>query len=133
MIFYGPSGTGKTTVANIIAKSSGKKLYKLNATNASVSDIKDIIDDLSGFEGMNGVLLYLDEIQNFNKKQQQSLLQFIEDGSITLIASTTENPYFYVYNAILSRSNVFEFKQIEEHKLPEHFNVFDAMTGASRK
>ena len=112
MIFYGPSGTGKTTVANIIAKASDRKLYKLNATNASVSDIKDIIDELSGFSGMNGILLYLDEIQNFNKKQQQSLLQFIEDGSITLIASTTENPYFYVYNAILSRSNVFEFKQI---------------------
>lgn len=117
MIFYGPSGTGKTTVANIIAKASDRKLYKLNATNASVSDIKDIIDELSGFSGMNGVLLYLDEIQNFNKKQQQSLLQFIEDGSITLIASTTENPYFYVYNAILSRSNVFEFKQVEPEEI----------------
>lgn len=112
MIFYGPPGTGKTTIANIIAEISNKKLYKLNATNASVSDIKDIINDLGGFDTANGVLLYLDEIQNFNKKQQQSLLQFIEDGSITLISSTTENPYFYVYNAILSRSSVFEFKAL---------------------
>ncbi len=112
MIFYGPPGTGKTTIANILAKVSNKKLYKLNATNASVSDIKDIISDLDGFDSMGGVLLYLDEIQNFNKKQQQSLLSFIEDGSITLIASTTENPYFYVYNAILSRSSVFEFKSL---------------------
>lgn len=112
MIFYGPPGTGKTTIANILAKVSNKKLYKLNATNASVSDIKEIISDLDGFDAMDGVLLYLDEIQNFNKKQQQSLLSFIEDGSITLIASTTENPYFYVYNAILSRSSVFEFKSL---------------------
>ncbi|MBE7014675.1 MAG: replication-associated recombination protein A [Ruminococcaceae bacterium] len=112
MIFYGPPGTGKTTIANILADVSNKKLYKLNATNASVSDIKDIIGDLGGFDAMGGVLLYLDEIQNFNKKQQQSLLSFIEDGSITLIASTTENPYFYVYNAILSRSSVFEFKPL---------------------
>jgi len=112
MIFYGPPGTGKTTIANILAKVSDKKLYKLNATNASVSDIKEIISDLDGFDSMGGVLLYLDEIQNFNKKQQQSLLSFIEDGSITLIASTTENPYFYVYNAILSRSSVFEFKSL---------------------
>lgn len=113
MIFYGPPGTGKTTVANIIAKMSDKKLYKLNATNASVSDIKEIIDGLGGFDTLDGVLLYLDEIQNFNKKQQQSLLQFIEDGSITLISSTTENPYFYVYGAILSRSSVFEFKPLD--------------------
>jgi len=112
MIFYGPPGTGKTTIANIIARLSDRKLYKLNATNASVSDIKEIISSLGGFDTLNGVLLYLDEIQNFNKKQQQSLLQFIEDGSITLISSTTENPYFYVYNAILSRSSVFEFKPL---------------------
>ena len=109
MIFYGPSGTGKTTMANIVAKMSNKKLYKLNATNASVSDIKNIISELGMLGSENGILLYLDEIQNFNKKQQQSLLEVIENGSVTLIASTTENPYFYVYNAILSRSAVFEF------------------------
>ena len=114
MIFYGPSGTGKTTVANICANVCGKKLYKLNATNASTKDIKDIAADLDSFETRNGVLLYLDEIQNFNKKQQQSLLEYIENGSITLIASTTENPYFYVYNAILSRCTVVEFKPVEK-------------------
>lgn len=112
MIFYGPSGTGKTTIANIAARMSDKKLYKLNATNASVSDIRAIINDLDSFGNTQGVLLYLDEIQNFNKKQQQSLLEFIENGSITLIASTTENPYFYIYNAILSRSTVFEFQPV---------------------
>ncbi len=113
MIFYGPSGTGKTTVANIAATVSNRKLYKLNATTASVSDIKQIISELDGFDAMQGVILYLDEIQNFNKKQQQSLLEVIENGSITLIASTTENPYFYIYNAILSRCSVFEFKPVE--------------------
>ncbi|ADL51558.1 replication-associated recombination protein A [Clostridium cellulovorans] len=112
MIFYGPPGCGKTTVANIIAKATNKRFFKLNATNASTKDIKEIILELDTFMGAKGVLLYLDEIQNFNKKQQQSLLEFIENGSITLIASTTENPYFYVYNAILSRSNVFEFKMV---------------------
>lgn len=114
MIFYGPSGTGKTTVANIIAQNTGKRLYRLNATTASVSDIRDITKELGTFMSMNGVLLYLDEIQNFNKKQQQSLLEFIENGQITLIASTTENPYFYIYNAVLSRSTVFEFKTLEK-------------------
>lgn len=109
MIFYGPSGVGKTTVANIIAAQTGKQLHRLNATNASVSDIKQIVSTLDSFMTMNGVLLYLDEIQHFNKKQQQSLLEFMENGKITLIASTTENPYFYVYNAVLSRSVVFEF------------------------
>lgn len=113
MIFFGPSGTGKTTMANIVANMSNKRLYKLNATNASVSDIKAIIADVGTFGNENGILLYLDEIQNFNKKQQQSLLEVIEDGSVTLIASTTENPYFYVYNAILSRSAVFEFMPLE--------------------
>lgn len=112
MIFYGLSGTGKTTVANIAAAAAGKTLYKLNATNASVADIKSIVSDSDSLLGQNGILLYLDEIQNFNKKQQQSLLEYTENGKITLIASTTENPYFYVYNAILSRSSVFEFKPL---------------------
>ncbi len=112
MIFYGPSGTGKTTVANIIAKQTNRTLYKLNATTASTADIKEIVAQLDTFMAPNGVLLYLDEIQSFNKKQQQSLLEYIENGKITLIASTTENPYFYVFNAILSRSTIFEFKQI---------------------
>ena len=112
LVFYGPSGTGKTTVANIIAKQTNRTLYKLNATTASTSDIKEIVSQLDTFMAPNGVLLYLDEIQSFNKKQQQSLLEHIENGKITLIASTTENPYFYVFNAILSRSTVFEFKQI---------------------
>ena len=113
LVFYGPSGTGKTTVANIIAKQTNRKLYKLNATTASTSDIKEIVAELDGFMAPEGVLLYLDEIQSFNKKQQQTLLEFIENGKITLIASTTENPYFYVFNAILSRSTIFEFKQID--------------------
>ena len=113
MVFYGPSGTGKTTVANIIAKKTNRKLCKLNATTASTADIKEIVSQLDTFLAPNGVLLYLDEIQSFNKKQQQSLLEFIENGKITLIASTTENPYFYVFNAILSRSTIFEFKQID--------------------
>ena len=112
MIFYGPSGTGKTTVANIIANRTHRKLCKLNATTASSGDIKEIYAQLDTFLAPNGVLLYLDEIQYFNKKQQQTLLEYIENGKITLIASTTENPYFYVYNAILSRSTVFEFKPV---------------------
>ena len=112
MVFYGPSGTGKTTVANIIARRTDRTLRRLNATNASLSDIKSIIGELDTLLTPGGVLLYLDEIQYFNKKQQQSLLEFIEDGRITLIASTTENPYFYVYNALLSRSTVFEFKPV---------------------
>ena len=112
LIFYGPSGVGKTTVAKIIANRCGKKLYYLNATTASTADIKAIISDLGSIESANGVLLYLDEIQSFNKKQQQILLEYIESGDITLIASTTENPFFYVYNAILSRSTVFEFKEL---------------------
>ncbi len=112
MIFYGPSGTGKTTVANIIAKQTKRKLFQLNATTASTADIKNIVAQLDTLMAPNGVLLYLDEIQSFNKKQQQSLLEHIENGKITLIASTTENPYFYVFNAILSRSTVFEFKQL---------------------
>ncbi len=112
MIFYGLAGTGKTTVANIAAKASNKILYRLNATNASVADIKNIVKESDGMFGGNGILLYLDEIQNFNKKQQQSLLEYTENGKITLIASTTENPYFYIYGAILSRCTVFEFRPL---------------------
>ena len=117
MIFYGPSGVGKTTVARIIAESANMRLHKLNGTTASTADIKNIVAELDTFLGSNGILLYLDEIQYLNKKQQQSLLEYIEDGSITLIASTTENPYFYIYNAILSRSTVFEFKTVEPQEL----------------
>ena len=113
MIFFGPSGVGKTTAARIIAEKSNMQLYKLNGTSASTSDIKEIISSVNTLSGMNGILLYLDEIQYFNKKQQQSLLETVEDGSITLIASTTENPYFYVYSALLSRCTVFEFKPLE--------------------
>lgn len=112
LIFYGPSGVGKTTVASIIANKTNRTLRKLNGTNASTKDIKDIVAELDTFAAPNGILLYLDEIQYFNKRQQQSLLEYIENGKITLIASTTENPYFYVYSAILSRSTVFEFKAI---------------------
>ena len=112
LIFYGPSGTGKTTVANFIAQRTNRPLHRLNATTASISDIKDIIADIGTLLAPEGVLLYLDEIQYFNKKQQQSLLEFMENGKITLIASTTENPFFYVFGAVLSRSTVFEFKQI---------------------
>lgn len=112
MIFYGPSGVGKTTVAGIIAAKTNRTLYRLNATTCSINDVKAICDEVGGFSAQSGILLYLDEIQYFNKKQQQSLLEFIENGSIILIASTTENPYFYVYNAILSRSTVFEFKPV---------------------
>ena len=117
MIFYGPSGVGKTTVASIIAKQTERKLYRLNATTAAIADIRRIIDELDTFLAPNGALVYLDEIQYFNKKQQQSLLEFIEDGRMTLIASTTENPYFYVYNAVLSRCTVFEFKPVEPDEM----------------
>ena len=113
LIFYGPSGVGKTTVASIIANKTKRALRKLNGTNASTQDIRDIVSELDTFQAPNGILLYLDEIQYFNKRQQQSLLEYIENGKITLIASTTENPYFYVYSAILSRSTVFEFKAVE--------------------
>lgn len=112
MVFYGPSGTGKTTVANIIAQRSGRTLRRLNATTASLADIREVMDQVGTLLAPNGVLLYLDEIQYFNKKQQQSLLEFIENGKITLIASTTENPYFTIFNAILSRSTLFEFKML---------------------
>jgi ATPase related to the helicase subunit of the Holliday junction resolvase len=117
MVFYGPSGIGKTTLASIIAKQTNRSLYKLNGTTASTADIRDVVSQIDTLAAPNGILLYLDEIQYFNKKQQQTLLEFIENGQITLIASTTENPYFYVYNAILSRSTVFEFKPVEKEDI----------------
>lgn len=117
MIFYGPPGTGKTTTAQIISKQTNKRFFKLNATTASLSDIKEILSEINPVTAPNGVLIYLDEIQYFNKKQQQSLLDFIEKGKVTLIASTTENPYFYIYNALLSRLNVFEFKLLGKDEI----------------
>ncbi|MCR5653050.1 MAG: replication-associated recombination protein A [Ruminococcus sp.] len=117
LIFYGPSGVGKTTLANYIARKTNKAFKKLNGTTASTADIKQVFAETDTLMGINGVLLYLDEIQYFNKKQQQTLLEYIENGKITLVASTTENPYFYVYNAILSRSTVFEFKSVEPHEV----------------
>ena len=117
MIFYGPSGVGKTTVASIIAANSGMRLYKLNGTTASTSDIKSVLGDIGTLNAANGILLYLDEIQYFNRKQQQSLLEFMENGKLTLIASTTENPYFYVFNAVLSRATVFEFKPVSPEEV----------------
>ncbi len=122
LIFYGPSGVGKTTVARIIAQSQHRKLYRLNGTTASTADIKAIVDDLNTLDGVNGVILYLDEIQYLNKKQQQTLLEFIETGAITLIASTTENPYFYIYNAILSRCTVFEFQPVTPAEVEKAVN-----------
>lgn len=117
MIFYGPSGTGKTTLARMIADSVDKKLYRINATSASSSDVKEIIAKIGSLGHLDGILLYLDEIQYFSKKQQQLLLEYIESGEITLIASTTENPYFYVYNALISRSTIFEFKPIRPSEI----------------
>ena len=129
MIFYGPSGIGKTTVAQFIAENTNMKMYKLNGTSASIADIKAIIAETETFGGFNGILLYLDEIQYLNKKQQQSLLEYIENGKITLISSTTENPYFYVYNAIISRSTVFEFKPLTaEEVLPAVRRAFKLMS-----
>lgn len=129
LIFYGPSGTGKTTVANIIANRSGRALRRLNATNASLADVKEVIGEIGTLMAPNGILLYLDEIQYFNKKQQQSLLEVIERGEVTLIASTTENPYFYVYNAVLSRSSIFEFKAIEAAEIePAVLRGFEKMS-----
>ena len=128
MIFYGPSGVGKTTVANIIAQKTSMSLYRLNGTQASTSDIKDVVANLGTFGAAGGILLFLDEIQYLNKKQQQTLLEYIESGEITLIASTTENPYFYVYSAVLSRCTVFEFKQVTaEDILPAVERAFRLM------
>ncbi len=132
MVFYGPSGVGKTTLASFIARKTNRTLRKLNGTTASTADIKAIFEELSGFSGINGILLYLDEIQYFNKKQQQTLLEYIENGSITLIASTTENPYFYVYGAILSRCTVFEFKPVEKDDVIRAVRRgFDVLSGDS--
>ncbi|MBO5715745.1 MAG: replication-associated recombination protein A [Clostridia bacterium] len=117
MIFFGPPGTGKTTAASIIAKQSGMDFYRINATSATLSDVKDIIAQTNNVFGFGGILLYIDEIQYFNRKQQQALLEYIEDGRVTLIASTTENPHFYIYNAIISRSTLFEFKPVEKNEL----------------
>ena len=129
LVFYGPSGTGKTTVANIIANRSGRTLRRLNATTASLADIRDVMDEVGTLLAPNGILLYLDEIQYFNKKQQQSLLEFIENGKITLIAATTENPYFTIFNAILSRSTVFEFKMLAaEDVLPAIDRAFGILS-----
>ena len=128
LIFYGPSGVGKTTVASIIASKTKRSLRRLNGTTASTQDIKDIVNELDTFSAPNGILLYLDEIQYFNKRQQQSLLEYIENGKITLIASTTENPYFYIYPAILSRSTVFEFKSVEpDEVIPAIKRGFDIL------
>ena len=117
MIFFGPPGTGKTTAASIIAKQSGMDFYRINATSATLSDVKDIIAQTNNVFGFGGILLYIDEIQYFNRKQQQALLEYMEDGRVTLIASTTENPHFYIYNAIISRSTLFEFKPVEKCEL----------------
>ena len=130
MIFYGPSGVGKTTVAGIIAAKTNRTLYRLNATTCSINDVKAICDEVGGFSAQSGILLYLDEIQYFNKKQQQSLLEFIENGSIILIASTTENPYFYVYGALLSRCTVFEFKALQWQDILQAVNrAFSILSG----
>lgn len=133
LIFYGPSGVGKTTVAKIISRICGKKLCYLNATTASTADIKDIVGEIGTIEASGGILLYLDEIQYFNKKQQQILLSYIENGDITLIASTTENPYFYVYNAILSRSTVFEFKTLSAQDIEQVINRAVKILSEERK
>lgn len=132
MVFYGPSGVGKTTVASIIAQNTDRLLIKLNGTTASTADIKEAVSRVGTFESMNGILLYLDEIQYFNKKQQQTLLECIENGSVTLIASTTENPYFYVYNAILSRSTVFEFKPVTPEEIEKAVTRAFSILGEER-
>lgn len=133
VIFYGPPGTGKTTAATILAEGSGKELYRLNATTASLADVREVAAATGGITGSRGVVLYLDEIQYFNKKQQQSLLQYIEDGSITLIASTTENPYYYIYDALLSRCAVFEFKKVSSSEIQRRLTVVASELGVAER
>ena len=131
VIFFGPPGTGKTTAATILAESSGKELYRLNATTASLADVREVAAAAESIIGSAGVVLYLDEIQYFNKKQQQSLLKYIEDGSITLIASTTENPYYYIYDALLSRCAVFEFKKVAPREIERRLKTVADQLGAA--
>lgn len=137
MIFYGPPGTGKTTLAGIAAGMTDKQLYRVNATTASISDVKDILSETDSLFSSGGILLYIDEIQYFNKRQQQALLEYVEDGRVTLICSTTENPYFALYGALLSRSTVFEFKPVspEECKkvLDRGLTALNEQTGESKK
>ena len=134
MIFFGPPGTGKTTAAEIIARESGMVFHRLNATTASLSDVKDILNSTNNVFAQGGILLYIDEIQYFNRKQQQALLEYIEDGRVTLVTSTTENPHFYIYNAIISRSSLFEFKPVPPAQCAKALRrALDYLNGEEKK